>query len=127
MGGKMDEIIGYCGLACHTCAIYLATRERDDEKRAKMRVEIAEQIRKLYGQECKPEDVTDCDGCRTESGRLYSGCKKCLIRKCAGNKGIENCAHCTKYPCKTLEKHFADYPEDGKLVRERLDQIRNTL
>ncbi|HUW18352.1 MAG TPA: DUF3795 domain-containing protein [Sedimentisphaerales bacterium] len=120
-------MIGYCGLTCHTCPIYVATREEDDEKRRRMRAEIAEQIMKLYGQECKPEDVTDCDGCRTESERLYSGCKKCLIRECAGNKGIENCAHCSEYPCKTLEKHFADYPEDGKLARERLDQIRNKL
>ncbi|MHC4620818.1 MAG: DUF3795 domain-containing protein [Planctomycetota bacterium] len=119
----MDEIIAYCGLACHTCGIYLATREKDDEKRAKMRVEIAEQIKKVYGQECKPGDVTDCDGCRTESGRLHSGGKRCLIRKCAGNKGIENCAHCSEYACAKLEKLFVTDPE----AKTRLDVIRAAL
>ena len=116
-------MIAYCGLTCHTCAIYLATREKDDEKRAKMRVEIADQIIKLYGQECKPEDVTDCDGCRTESGRLHSGCKKCLIRECAGKKGIENCAHCSEYACEKLEKLFVTDPE----AKTRLDVIRAAL
>jgi hypothetical protein len=43
----MDEIIGYCGLNCCTCPIYVAAREKDDEKRHKMRVEIAEQIRSI--------------------------------------------------------------------------------
>jgi hypothetical protein len=123
----MNEIIGYCGLNCHKCDIYLATREQDEEKKYKMRVDIAEQIKKHYGQECKPEDVTDCDGCRSEDDKLLAGSKNCQIRKCARPKGIENCAHCTKYPCKTLEKHFADYPEDGKLIKEQLDQIRNKL
>jgi hypothetical protein len=88
-----------------------------------MRVEIAEQIRKLYGQECKPDDVTDCDGCRTESGRLYSACKKCLIRECAGNKAIENCAHCSEYACAKLEKLFVTDPE----AKTRLDVIRAAL
>jgi hypothetical protein len=127
MGGKMDEIIGYFGLNCCTCPIYVATREKNDDNRRRMRAEIAEQIRKHYGVEYKPEDITECDGCRSEGGRLFAGSKNCQIRKCARPKRIENCAHCTKYPCKTLEKHFADYPEDGKLIRERLDQIRNKL
>jgi len=52
------KIIAYCGLACHTCGIYLATREKDDQKKAKMRAEIAEQIKKVYGQECSPEDFS---------------------------------------------------------------------
>lgn len=119
----MDEIIAYCGLNCHTCAIYLATREKDDEKRAKMRVEIAEQIKKFYGQECKPEDVTDCDGCRTEVSRLFAGSKNCQIRKCARPKRIENCAHCTKYACDKLKEFFVTDPE----AKERLDGIRAKL
>ena len=118
-------MIAYCGLTCHTCAIYLATREKDDEKRAKMRVEIAEQIRKLYGHERKPEDVTDCDGCRTESGRPNSGCKKCLIRKCASQKDIENCAHCDEYACEKLKEFFAT--EAHAHAKERLDKIRSRL
>lgn len=116
-------MITYCGLECHTCPIYLATREKDDEKKHEMRIEIAQQIKKHYGQDCKAEDVTDCDGCKTEGGRLYSGSKKCEIRKCAKAKGVENCAYCNQYPCEKLERLFATDPD----AKARLDVIRNSL
>ena len=117
----MDETIAYCGLMCHRCAIYLATREKNDQKKHKMRVEIAQQIEKHYGQECKPEDVTDCDGCKAEEGRLF--CESCQIRQCASQKGDENCAYCSEYACERLEEFFVKDPE----AKERLDVIRNTL
>ena len=98
----MEEIIGYCSSTCHTCAIFLATRENDDEKRHTMRVEIAQQIKELYGAECKPEDVADCDGCRAKDGSPFS--KDCQIRKCAQEKDIESCASCKEYVCEKLER-----------------------
>ncbi|UCE99703.1 MAG: DUF3795 domain-containing protein [Planctomycetota bacterium] len=110
----MDEIIGYCGSTCHKCAIYLATREQNEEKRYKMRADIAEQIKKLYGQECKPEDVTDCDGCKTEDDRLFAASRNCQVRKCGRQKGVENCAHCNEYPCEEFEKLSAKEPEVKK-------------
>lgn len=118
----MDDMIAYCGLTCHTCTIYLATREKDQEKRNKMRIEIARQIKKRYGQECKPEDVADCDGCRAEDGRRFCG-GDCQIRKCARDKGLENCASCTEYACEKLKKLFATDPD----ARKRLDEIRSRL
>ena len=123
MGDKMDEMISCCGLNCHGCAIYLATREKNDEKRHKMRVEIAQHIQEHYGEEYKPEDVTDCDGCCAEGRRLFSGSKKCHMRKCAGQKHIENCAYCDEYSCQKLEDLFATDPE----ARKRLDEIRSKL
>ena len=119
----MNEVIAYCSLACHSCTILLATREKNDEKKYEMRVEIAQEIKKIYGQDCKAEDVTDCDGCKTENGRLFSGCRYCEIRKCARQNGIENCAHCNEYACERLDEFFTDYPE-GK---SRLDVIRSAL
>jgi len=120
---RTDEMIAYCGLRCDTCSILLATREKNDEKKHKMRIEIAQQIKKHYGQDCKAENVTDCDGCKTEGGRLLSGCSKCQVRKCAREKGVENCAHCDGYPCEELEKLSAKEPE----VKKRLEEIRNKL
>ena len=119
----MEENLAYCGLICHTCPIYLATREKSEEKKYKMRVDIAQEIKKRYGQECKPEDVTDCDGCKTETGRLFSGSKNCQIRECARQKDVENCAHCDEYACEKLEKFFTTDPE----AKKRLDQIKNEL
>jgi hypothetical protein len=119
----MNETIGYCGLNCQTCQIYLATREKDEEKKYQMRAEIAQQIKEHYGQEYKPEDVSDCDGCKTEGGRLFSGSNNCYMRKCASQKHIENCAYCEEYPCEELEKLFTI----DKDARKRLDAIKSGL
>jgi len=119
----MSEMISYCGLDCQSCTIYLATREKDQEKQYKMRAEIAQQIKELYDQESKPEDITDCDGCKTEGGRLFSGSHNCYMRKCASQKNIENCAYCDQYPCQELEKFFTTYPD----ARKRLDAIKRNL
>jgi len=119
----MDEIIAYCGLTCHSCPIYLATRERDPKKKGEMRAEIARQINDLYKEKLKTVDVADCDGCRTESGRLFSGCKRCNIRKCARGRSVVNCAHCDEYACESLEKFFTTEP----YAKKRLDKIRSGL
>lgn len=116
-------MLAYCGLVCNACPIHLATKEQGQEKKREMRVEIARKINDIYKQKLKAEDVTDCDGCRAESGRLFSGCKDCQIRKCAGNKSIDNCAHCDRYACDELKKLFVTNPE----ARTRLDIIRNSL
>jgi hypothetical protein len=117
----MKQQISYCGLLCHSCPIHLATRENDEPKKYEMRTEIAEQCTKLFGTEYRPEDINDCDGCRTEGGRLFSGCKTCLIRSCAKDKGLENCACCSEYACEQLLKFYATEPE----AKKRLDQIRS--
>ena len=118
MGSGMAEIVSYCGLICEGCAIYLATREKDEKKRYEMRVEIVDQIREHYSRECKPEDVTDCDGCKAETGRLY--CTNCEIRECARQKNFENCSPCNDYPCEKLTVLFIT--DAG--AKERLDRIR---
>jgi hypothetical protein len=119
----MKETISYCGLNCQGCPIHLATREKDREKQYKMRVEIAQQIKEHYGQEYKPEDISDCDGCKANSGRLFSGSHNCYMRKCARQKNFENCAYCDDYPCEELEKFFTTDQD----ARKRLDAIKSTL
>ncbi len=115
----MDEIVGYCGLNCCACPIYVATREKNDDKRRRMRVEIARQIKEHYGTEHKQEDISDCDGCRAKSGSIF--CKDCQIRKCAKERDIENCAYCAEYACEQLLKLFATDPD----AKKRLDKIRD--
>ena len=119
----MDEMISYCGLSCHDCAILLAVKEKDLKKKSEMRVEIARQIKEHYGMEAKPENITDCDGCKAESGRIFSGSNNCKVRKCAKEKVVETCAHCDEYACDKLQELWAKEPHS----KERLDIIRNTL
>jgi hypothetical protein len=119
----MSEMIAYCGLVCQTCPIYLATREENKEEQSRMRVEISRRCKEQYGMKYEPEDITDCDGCRTEGGRLFSACKDCAIRNCARQKGVETCAHCTDYVCGKLEAFFATDPA----AKACLDEVRSRI
>ena len=119
----MSEMLSYCGLVCDTCPIYLATRVVDVKEQTRMRVEIARLTREQYGMEYEPADITDCDGCRTEGGRLFSGCRTCAIRNCASEKGLVNCAHCADYVCDKLQTFFASEPS----AKARLDEVRSKI
>ncbi len=113
----MKEMIAFCGLACHECGAYLATINDDNEKRA----EVAQAWSKQFKTEIKPENI-NCDGCQSESGRLFSYCHVCEIRKCGMLKAVQNCAHCADYPCDKLDWVFKVEPE----TKRRLDRIRAT-
>jgi hypothetical protein len=118
----MGEVIAYCGLVCQTCPIYLATRVESQEERERMRAEIAQLCQGQYGMAYEPEDITDCDGCQADEGRLFSACKDCAIRKCARQRGLESCAFCDEYVCERLDAFFASESS----ARIRLDEMRET-
>jgi hypothetical protein len=115
----MVAMIAFCGLACDTCPIHLATLEQDDLKQQTMRAEIARLCMEQYGMNFQTIDITDCDGCRTD-GRLFSGCTECVLRKCAMGRELASCAFCDEYICENLQKHF----EMDSAVRTRLDELR---
>jgi hypothetical protein len=115
----MEEMLSYCGLLCDSCPIHLATLEQDIAHQKLMRYDIAEQCSKYYGMNLLPGEINDCDGCKANIGRLFSGCVKCEIRKCASQKEMENCAFCNEYFCKKLKEHFLLDPES----QNRLDTI----
>jgi len=121
-----SEMIAYCGLNCIKCPIYLATREKNAEKQRRMREQIARAIKKHLGVETRVEDVTDCDGCMTKGGRLFSSCQDCQIRKCAAAKGLKNCAYCSEYACEKLSKFFDSEGEEAG-AKKRLDAIKARL
>jgi hypothetical protein len=114
----MDEMIAICGIPCHECGAFLATRDGDDEKRA----EVAQLWSKEYKSDIKPEDI-NCEGCLSVSGNLFNYSKTCEIRKCGNEKGVVNCAHCNDYACEKLEKFFEMVPD----AKKRLDGIRAKL
>jgi hypothetical protein len=116
----MSEILSFCGLVCSTCPIYLATREINKEEQMRKRTEIAKLCKEQYGMNYELSDITDCDGCHAESGRLFSGCNDCAIRKCAKQKAVENCAYCSEYICQKLESFFVN----DSAAKTRLDEVR---
>jgi hypothetical protein len=114
-------MIAYCGLTCDSCPIHLATLEQDKSQQQTMRESIVDQCSKLYGLSLKLEDINDCDGCRVNSERLFSGCLNCEIRKCASQKNIESCAYCCDYACGILKEHFSH----DSSAQTRLEEIRH--
>ncbi len=119
----MVGIISYCGLNCETCKIYLASRESNQVTKEKMIYDIINKCKTHYGVDYKYEDITNCDGCKTTAGSLFSGCVSCKIRQCAINKGLENCAYCDEYICDKLCEIYKTNP----CARTRLDLIRGTI
>jgi hypothetical protein len=117
----MDTMIAYCGLACNTCPIHLATLEQVLAKRQTMRAAIAHMCREQYGMNLQLRDITDCDGCRSGTGRLFSGCARCEIRKCAIDRKFTSCAFCADYACEKLLKHFETDPS----AQVRLEKLRS--
>jgi len=114
-------MMAYCGLDCAGCPIHLATLELDHAKQRSMRVEIARICSEQYGMDLLPADVSDCEGCRSQTERLFSGCAKCEIRKCARKRKLTSCAFCADYACQNLLKHFETDPG----ARTRLETIRS--
>jgi hypothetical protein len=110
----MEPMIAVCGLACHECGAFIATKDDDDEKRA----EVAQQWSKEYSTDIKPEDI-HCEGCLSDEENVFSYCKVCEIRKCGRENEVVNCAHCSDYTCERLDKFFQMVPD----CKERLDEI----
>ena len=119
----MNPTLAYCGLICDGCPIYWATEEKNPARQKKMRVAIADMMNQLYGFKLSAEDITDCDGCRADSGRIYGGCLNCPIRKCVREKSFETCAQCGEYPCENLKEFFKSDPT----AKARLDVIREMI
>ena len=112
------QMTAYCGLNCTECPTYLATQKDDD----KLRDKVAKQWSKQFKVQFKPSDM-NCDGCKTENGRLFGFCKACEVRQCSREKGVETCAHCEDYGCETITKFFEWVPA----AKEQLDAIRAGL
>lgn len=114
-------MLAYCGLQCDSCPIFLATLEKDKSKQLELRKSIAADCREHYNMQLRPEDITDCDGCTSDSGRIFQECSKCKIRKCVQTKRLESCAYCKDFACSKLNELF-DMDPTAKI---RLQEIRN--
>jgi len=114
----MEKMIAFCGLTCSECPAYIATQREDDDERRK----VAEMWSKEFKVELKPEDI-NCDGCISNSERLFGHTKVCEIRRCGLDKKIKNCAYCDEYACEKLTDFFKVAPE----AKNNLDEVRKSL
>lgn len=114
----MEKMTAFCGLACHKCEAYQATKADDDKKRVK----IANLWSKRYNMNFERQDI-NCDGCKSGTDRLFGYCKSCEVRKCGVERSVANCAHCSEYPCVKLDPIFMAAPG----LKKRLDMIKNEV
>ncbi len=104
--------LGFCGVDCGICPVFIATKANSDEKRK----EVAELLAKKYGVEVKPEDL-NCTGCypATMNGTAIMGhCATCVLRPCAKEHGVRTCAECPEYACEKLQKVWQEIPNSDE-------------
>ncbi|WDV46385.1 DUF3795 domain-containing protein [Clostridiaceae bacterium M8S5] len=91
-------MIAYCGIDCSKCEAYLGTIEVDHSK-------LKEVGDDFISGKFKPEDWV-CLGCKPENQQIIAKyCKKCTVRTCAIEKGLQNCAVCDSYEgCEKLSE-----------------------
>ena len=70
----------------------------------------------------KASDI-NCDGCKTENGRLFGFCQMCEVRACGQQKKVETCAHCDEFECHKILGIFKMIP----YARDALEKVKATL
>lgn len=110
---KEKKMIAKCGLVCSECPAYIATQKNDDVLRA----ETAKKWSEMFKSDIKAADI-NCDGCPSDTGRLFNYCATCEIRKCAREKKVPTCAACPEYSCQKLDAFLTQVPEARKVLEE---------
>jgi len=104
------RLAAVCGLFCPACTVFIGTREEPDRLKA-----IAERFQ-------QPVEEVMCDGCRSDKRCFY--CRdKCMMSKCAHEKGVEFCGECNEYPCEDLRTFQKEAPHRIELWRSQ-ERIR---
>ena len=111
----MKKNIGCCGINCEKCDAFIATKNNDDELRAK----TAELWSELNGVAITSEMI-NCRGCRASGIKTYFCENLCAIRKCAYAKEFETCANCTDIgDCEKIDKIFENNPDALKNLSDK--------
>lgn len=99
-------MIAYCCLECDKCDAYLATKNDDDELRAK--------VAEMWHMEA---EKIQCNGCKSDKAMF-----DCDAKKCAVARGLPTCAHCDDFPTcdKEVWKKFPPLKEKVETMRARL-------
>jgi hypothetical protein len=121
---KMEELnLGYCGLDCKKCLLFIATANNDFELMERTAKEWSELYAEYIGKnELEVEDYT-CKGCRNESD-VFIGCSNCEIRSCCLENNFETCADCPEYKkCDTINGFF-QIPSHEE-AKDNLERIRS--
>jgi hypothetical protein len=115
----MNEIFAKCGCNCHQCPTYKNNLQTiEDRKRCSWGWQ------KYLNIKLSPEKLRLCDGCSILNANRKVYYLNCLVRKCAINNAIENCAHCSAYTSQeVLNVHNLQKPDAKQRIEERIGAV----
>ncbi len=111
---KMN-FISRCGIYCGACFIHCASRDGG---------KFLDYISKRTE---TPKELIKCAGCLGAEEELWKNCKKCGIRACLKEKGLQFCYECAKLDegCERYERLQKGCFERGEDARESLRRIQS--
>lgn len=110
------ELVGYCGLCCSECDVFVAYVSGDRD----MQEDVASSIARQFGAELDPDDIV-CLGCRGPEEAHFGAA--CRIMRCAKERGHKLCSDCDEFDtCEELARFHAT--PIGKQGRANLLRIR---
>ncbi len=116
-------LLGFCGLNCEDCPVFIATVNNDEKLRQKTAEEWSELYLEYVGKNGLKSKDMYCKGCKSKDG-IFVGCLNCPIRTCCSKKECLTCANCQKFETCEMLNGFYSVPshQSGK---DNLNRIRH--
>ena len=102
--------LGFCGDDCNVCPRYIATQSGD--------VGRLQEVAKMWKRAGWRDTILTCKEMMCYGCASVKWCRYDEVRKCAQEKGIDNCGECDDYPCKKIEKVFEQSDSYAKACKE---------
>jgi hypothetical protein len=110
----MKGIIAKCGCNCSRCPTY-----KENLKTREDRIRCSWGWKEYLNLSLSPEKLRLCDGCQISDKQRKVYYLNCVVRKCAMENGIENCAYCSLYPCDEVNSLHVTFAPDFKEKTEK--------
>jgi len=104
-------VLGYCGISCGACSAYQGT--------VATRMDLLERVAGSYWEGKHSAQEWVCLGCTpADQGFLAKYCATCVIRACAIERGVQNCAACSEFAtCDRVKTFIAG---ESKEIAQRM-------
>ena len=73
------QILGYYGLNCDACPVFIAKANNDDKLRQETALEWSDLYADYLGEDVLTKEDINCSGCRAKQS-IFIGCRHCPIR-----------------------------------------------
>ena len=121
-----SSALGYCGLDCAGCPVFIASANNNVVLRKKNGEPWSTLFEEYLSKNAvNPEDMS-CKGCRADNSHCIGlRCVNCPIKQCCQKKNFVTCASCSNYEtCEMLNVFFSSHHQRAK---DNLDRIRMYL